>query len=287
MKINNIEIGGGRTFIIAEIGINHNGDIELAKKLVLAAKDAGCDAVKFQKRTVDVVYTKTELEMARQSPFGETNGDLKRGLEFDEKRYLEIDKYCKQINILWFASPWDEASVDFLEKFNTPCYKVAAASVTDSGLLDKIRATGKPVLLSCGMSSEAEIEKAVRRLDAKNLILMYCRSLYPAPANKINMRAMQTLMTKYPNILTGYSGHEEDTVISAAAVSLGACAVERHFTLDRSMWGSDQKASIEPAAMKTMIENIRLIESALGSPELRCLPEEEPVKKKLRRIDNL
>lgn len=276
-----------KTFIIAEIGINHNGDIELAKRLIKAAKDSNCDAVKFQKRTIDVVYTSDELAKPRENPFGATNGDLKRALEFDKKRYAEIDAFCKQLDMIWFASPWDEASVDFLESFNVPCHKIAAASLTDAGLLKKIKSTNKPALLSVGMSSEDEIDRAVKILGRENLILFYCVSLYPAPASKINLRAMRTLMKKYNDVLIGYSGHEEDTVVSAAAVALGACAVERHFTLNRDMWGSDHKASIEPPAMKAMTENIRLIETAMGSAELRCLPEEEPIKQKLRRVDTI
>jgi N-acetylneuraminate synthase len=272
-----------KTFVVAEIGINHNGDIEIAKKLIAAAKDSGCDAVKFQKRTIDVLYTVDELAKPRENPFGPTNGDLKHALEFGENEYRQIDEFCKEQNIIWFASPWDEASVDFLEQFNVPCYKVAAASLTDTKLLQKIKSTAKPVILSGGMSSAEEIERAVKTLGTENLIILHCVSLYPAPVDKINLRAMQTLMQKY-SVPVGYSGHELDAVVSAAAVAMGACMIERHFTLDRTMWGSDHKASIEPSEMKTMINNIRLVELALGSSEIRCLPEEEPVKLKLRRI---
>jgi N-acetylneuraminate synthase len=285
MKIANIELGQ-KTFIIAEIGINHNGDIETAKKLIEAAKDAGCNAVKFQKRTVDVVYTAQELANPRENPFGKTNGDLKRGLEFTQEAYTEIDRYCKEIGIIWFASPWDEQSVDFLEEFNVPAYKIAAASLTDAGLLQKIKATGKPMLLSTGMSELSEIDKAVAILGKENLLLFHCQSLYPASADKVNLRAIKTLCDRY-SVPIGYSGHELDTVISAAAVAFGAVAVERHFTLDRSMWGSDHKASIEPAEMSQMIANIRLVEQALGDGSVKCLPEEIPVKQKLRRVDSI
>lgn len=276
----------GRTYVIAEIGINHNGDIETAKRLIAAAKQAGCDAVKFQKRTIDVVYTAEELAKQRENPFGPTNGDLKRGLEFSFEDYAEIDRYCKELDITWFASPWDEDSVDFLEQFDVPCYKIASASLTDSGLIERIKATGKPVLLSVGMSTEAEIDKAVVAIGEEKLILLHCTCLYPPKPEQINLRAMQTLMYKY-DVLVGYSGHEADTIISAAAVALGACVVERHFTLDRDMWGSDQKASIEPDEMQALVENIRLVEAALGSPVLQLLPDEQPVKEKLRRVDTL
>ncbi|GHV23681.1 sialic acid synthase [Planctomycetales bacterium] len=274
---------GNKTLIVAEIGINHNGDVAIAKKLIAAAKEAGCDAVKFQKRTIEIVYTPEELAKPRENPFGPTNGDLKRGLEFGENEYCEIDRFCREQGLFWFASPWDEPSVDFLERLGVPCHKVAAASLTDSGLLRKIKATGKPVILSTGMSSAEEIDAAVKIFGTENLLILHCVSLYPAAADKVNLRAMQTLMKKYPAPV-GYSGHELDVAISAAAVALGACMIERHFTLDRAMWGSDHKASIVPTEMQAMIDNIRLIEQALGAPEIHCLPEEEPVKAKLRRI---
>jgi N-acetylneuraminate synthase len=283
MKIANFELGT-KTFVIAEIGINHNGDIEVARKLIKAAKDAGCDAVKFQKRTVEIVYTADELANPRESKFGKTNGDLKRGLEFSKTEYEEIDRCCKELGILWFASPWDEASVDFLEQFNVPCHKVAAASLTDAGLLRKIKATGKPILMSTGMSELSEIDSAVATTEKDNLLLFHCKSLYPAPPEKVNLHAINTLAERY-NVPIGYSGHELDTIISAVAVAFGAVAVERHFTLDRNMWGSDQKASIEPPEMLRMIQNIRLVEQSLGNGEVKCLSEEVPVKQKLRRVD--
>jgi N-acetylneuraminate synthase len=287
MKIGKYAIGKGNpAFIIAEIGINHNGDIALAKKLIASAKECGCDAVKFQKRTIEVVYAAEELLKPRENPFGATNGDLKRGLEFSHEAYAEIDRYCKDLDIIWFASPWDEASVDFLETFNVPCHKVAAASLTDAGLLKRIKATGKPVILSTGMSELTEIDKSVGILGTGNLLLMHCVSLYPAPPDKINLRAMRTLSERYRAPI-GYSGHELDTVISAVAVGMGAAAVERHFTLAREMWGSDHKASITPNEMKQLVANIRLVEQSLGTPEVRCLPEEVPVKQKLRRVDSI
>ena len=287
MNIGKYMIGDGQpAFIIAEIGINHNGDLDIAKKLIAAAKNVGCDAVKFQKRTVDVVYTPEELAATRDNPFGLTNGDLKRGLEFSFDNYQEIDRFCKEQDILWFASPWDEGSVEFLEQFNVPCHKIAAASLTDAGLLEKIRATGKSVILSTGMSELSEIDKAVALLDKEKLLIMHCVSQYPADPENINLRAMRTLRERYGTPV-GYSGHELDLSTSAAAVALGACAVERHFTLDRKMWGSDHKASIEPSEMETVISNIRIIEKAMGDPAPRCLSVEEPVKAKLRRVDSI
>lgn len=273
----------GRTFVIAEAGINHNGDVGIAKQLIAAAKDAGCDAVKFQKRTVDVVYTPEELAKPRENPFGPTNGDLKRGLEFGKKEYAEIDAYCKEKGLLWSASPWDEASVDFLADFDVPFYKIASASLTDDGILEKIKSKGKPVILSVGMSTEAEIEHAVSVLGTKNLILLHTTSNYPPKPENTHLRAMLTLMEKYPEVPVGYSGHEAGFFPSVLAVAMGACVVERHLTLDRNMWGSDHKASIEPNEMKEMVEKIREVEVLWGDPAIQCLPEELPIKQKLRR----
>lgn len=270
-------------FIIAEIGINHNGDMEIAKQLIDAAKQAGCNAVKFQKRTIEKVYTQEELAMPRSTPFGETNGDLKRGLEFSFEQYKQIDEYCKKNDIIWFASPWDCDSVDFLARFDVPIYKIASASLTDDAMLKAVKAKGKHVILSVGMSTKEEIDHAVSLLDKENLTLMHCVCLYPPLPQNINLNRMATLKKEY-NVCVGYSGHETDAVISAAAVALGACMIERHFTLDTQMWGSDHKASITPSTMTELISNIRLVEKALGSKEIKCLDEELPVKSKLRKI---
>lgn len=270
-------------YVIAEIGINHNGDLNVAKELIKKAKEAGCDAVKFQKRTVETVYTKEELEKPRENPFGPTNGDLKRGLEFSKEAYKEIDRYCKEMDIDWFASPWDEDSVDFLEEFNVPCYKIASASLTDDGLLKHIRSKGKPIIMSVGMSTEQEVEHAVEILGHEDLILLHTVSTYPAKIEKVNLRAMKTLKEKYKDIPVGYSGHETNEAVTLAAAVLGACAVERHFTLDRQMWGSDQKASIEPEELRKLVEDIRTVEKAMGTGRIECIEEEIPVKEKLRR----
>ena len=287
MKIGKHEISNSApTFVIAEIGINHNGDLEIAKKLIAAAKEAGCNAVKFQKRTIEVVYTPEELAQPRKNPFGSTNGDLKRGLELSLEAYTKIDRFCKELGIIWFASPWDEASVDFLEQFNVPCYKIAAPSLTDAGLLKRVKDTGKPAILSTGMSEIDEVDKAIALFGKDDIAVMHCISQYPALPENINLRAMQTKAERY-GLPTGYSGHEADTIISAVAVGLGACVIERHFTLDRDMWGSDHKVSINPAEMTELLKNIRMVEKALGSPTPKCLDVEKPARDKLRRVNSI
>ena len=284
VKIGNKIIGKGNcTFVIAEIGINHNGDINIAKQLIKHAFEAGCDAVKFQKRTIDVVYTKEELSMPRETTFGTTNGELKNGLEFCNDEYAEIDRYCKELGIIWFASPWDEEAVDFIENFNVACYKLASASLTDDNLLKHVRSKHKPIILSVGMSTEDEIKHAVEILGENELILLHTVSTYPAKIENLNLNAMKTLIELYPDVPIGYSGHERELLPSIAAVAMGACVIERHFTLDKTMWGSDQSASIEPQEMKKMICDIRSVEKAMGRPEIQCLEEEIPIKKKLRR----
>ena len=239
VSIGNKKMGDGHPcFIIAEIGINHNGDIDLARRLISVAVAAGCDAVKFQKRTIDVVYTPAELAKPRENPFGETNGDLKRGLEFGYDDYRLIDRYCREVRMPWFASCWDERSVDFIERFDPPCYKIASASLTDDNLLRYTRAIGKPVILSTGMSTVPEIDHAVEVLGTKDLVLLHACSAYPAYYPELNLKAIVTLRERY-GVPVGYSGHETGLPSTVAAVALGACSVERHITLDRSMWGSD------------------------------------------------
>lgn len=277
-------IGEGQpAYVVAEIGINHNGDMNLAKRLISVAVAAGCDAVKFQKRTIDVVYTAEELAKPRESPFGETNGDLKRGLEFGEDQYKEIAEFCRQAGIAWYVSAWDEASVDVIEKFNPPCYKVAAASLTDDALLRHTRAQGKPVILSTGMSSIEQIDHAVEVLGKEDLILLHACSAYPAYYSELNLRVMATLRDRY-DVPVGYSGHETGIASTVAAVALGACMVERHITQDRAMWGSDHAASLEPSGINRVVRDIRLVEESMGSPEKVVLPRELPVIDKLRRV---
>jgi N-acetylneuraminate synthase len=277
-------VGAGRPcFIVAEIGINHNGDLSLAKKLISVAVTAGCDAVKFQKRTVDVVYTPAELAAPRENPFGETNGDLKRALEFGIDEYREIDDFCKSVNLPWFASPWDEASVDFLDVFDPPCYKVASASLTDDALLRHIRSKGKPIILATGMSTVEEIDHAVEVLGKHDLILLHACSTYPALYEELNLTVIPELRRRY-GVPVGYSGHETGITSSVAAAVLGACLVERHITLDRAMWGSDQAASLEPNGILRMVRDIRLVERSMGDGVKRVYEREFPLIRKLRRV---
>ena len=284
VKIGNKLVGPGQPcYVIAEIGINHNGDTDLAKRLISVAVAAGCDAVKFQKRTIDVVYTAKELATPRPNPFGETNGDLKYGLEFEADDYAEIDAFCKSVKIPWFVSPWDEGAVDFMEQFDTPVYKIASASLTDDNLLKHIRKTGKPVIASTGMSTYEEIDHAVAVLGTDDLILMHTTSTYPAKYEQLNLNAIPTMADRY-HLPIGYSGHETGIPTSVAAAVLGACCVERHITMDRAMWGSDQSASLEPNGISRLVRDIRLCEQSMGDGIKRVYDEEVPVMKKLRRV---
>lgn len=310
MKLGNTLVGDGQpAFIVAEIGINHNGDVSLAKKLIDAAIEAGCNAVKFQKRTIPVVYTAEELAKPREVPAlivsnainrkvlsaeavkrltesnlaSTTNGDLKWALEFTADEYKEIDRYCKEKGIMWFASPWDEESVDFLEQFNPPAYKVASASLTDANLLKHIRSKGKPVIISTGLSTMEQVEKAVEILGEKDLIILSCVSTYPSEHKDINLKMIHTLKKRFPNVVIGYSGHERGPGVSVAAAVMGAHMIERHITLDRTMWGSDQAASLEPKGMELMVRDIRVFEEAHGDGVKKVIPAEEPIIAKLRR----
>lgn len=279
------EVGNGRPcYLIAEIGINHNGDIDIAKSLIDKAKQYGFDAVKFQKRTVEVVYSKEELDRPRESPFGATNGDLKRGLEFGAAEYKAIDAYAKEKGVDWFCSPWDEASVDFAEQFSPVAYKIASASLTDDNLLKHIKKTGRPILMSTGMSTLDEIDHAVEVLRGSDLLIMHTTSTYPSKDQELNLGVVETLRKRY-NLPIGYSGHEVGVMPSAFAVSAyGASAVERHITLDRAMWGSDQAASLEPAGMDRLVKYIRQWEVVKGDGVKRVLEAEIPIKQKLRRV---
>ena len=284
VKIWDRTVGAGQAcLVVAEIGINHNGDVELAKKLIDAAVHAGCDAVKFQKRTVDVVYSAEELAKPRENPFGSTNGDLKRGLEFGRQQYEEIDSYCRDKGIMWFASCWDEVSVDFVEQFSPPCYKIASASLTDDGLLRHHRTFGRPIILSTGMSTLEQIDHALEVLGPDNLVLMHTTSTYPSQLEELNLRTVPMLRQRY-GVPVGYSGHEVGLAPSVAAVALGACVLERHITLDRAMWGSDQAASVEPGGFERLVKDLRAVERALGDGVKRVYESEVPIMKKLRRV---
>ena len=278
------KIGDGYPcFIVAEIGINHNGSVDLAKRIIDIAAATGCDAVKFQKRTVDVVYTKEELAKERKSIYGNTNGDLKRGLEFGYKEYKEIDRYCKEKDILWFASCWDEGSVDFIEQFNPPCYKIASASLTDDNLLKHTKAKGKPIILSTGMSTMKQIRHAVDILGEDNLVLLHCTSTYPSNAEEMNLKVIPEFKKEF-NCPVGYSGHERGISPSVIAVALGANMVERHITTDRTNWGSDQAASLETAGLYHMIRDIKQVPAILGDGKKVVYPRELPIIDKLRRV---
>lgn len=286
---NSVSIGGRKIgsdypcFIVAEIGINHNGDMDITRDLIQASKEAGAEAVKFQKRTVDVVYTAKELSNSRENPFGPTNGDLKRGLEFDTAQYGAIADICRELNIMWFASCWDEASVDFMEAFDPPCYKIASASLTDHNLLRHHRRRGRPIILSTGMSSLEEIDNAVDVLGKKNLVILHCTSTYPSKPEELNLRVIPALAERY-DVPIGYSGHEIGLQTTVAAITLGACVAERHITLDRAMWGSDQSASVEPQGFTRMVRDLRTMEKALGDGVKRVYDSEIPIRKKLRRV---
>jgi len=284
VKIGSYVVGDGHPcFVAAEIGINHNGKVDIAKKLIDVAALGGCNAVKFQKRTVDVVYTPEELVKPRESPFGTTNGDLKRALEFGEREYEAIDRYCRDKEVLWYASCWDEASVDFIERFNPPCYKIASASLTDDDLLRHHRRYGRPIILSTGMSTLAQIDHAVEVLGKDDLVILHCTSTYPSQVEELNLEAIAQLRDRY-DVPVGYSGHEVGLATSVAAAALGACMVERHITVDRAMWGSDQAASVEPQGIWRLVKDIRAVEKAQGDGVKRVWPSEVPIMQTLRRV---
>lgn len=284
VQIGNRKVGPGHPcYVVGEIGINHNGDLGLARKLIDCAALAGAQAVKFQKRTVEVVYSAEDLARPRENPFGSTNGDLKRGLEFGPDQYKNIDDYAKSHDIDWFASCWDEASVDFMERFAPPAYKLASASLTDDNLLKHHRQTGRPLILSTGMSTLKQMDHAVEVLGTENLIVLHATSAYPAKIEHLNLSMIPQLRERYA-VPVGYSGHEVGLAASLAAVALGANMVERHITLDRAMWGSDQAASVEPQGLMRLVRDIRNVEISLGDGVKVVTEDEVPVMKKLRRV---
>lgn len=277
-------VGDGQpVFVIAEAGINHNGDIETAKQLIDVAAAVGADAVKGQKRTVDVVYTPEELARPRENPFGPTNGDLKRGLELSPSAHRKLDEHAQALGLRWTASAWDEQSLDNVLELDPPFLKIASASLTDDALLRAHRGHGIPILLSTGMSTLAEIDHAVEVLGTSDLIVLHCTSTYPSQPHELNLRAIPVLAQRY-HVPIGYSGHESGIAAAVAAVALGACLVERHLTLDRSLWGSDQAASLEPGEFSAMVSAIRTVEAALGDGVKRVYDSEIPVREKLRRV---
>jgi N-acetylneuraminate synthase len=277
-------IGDGHpTYIVAEIGINHNGDLEIAKRLIDGAIHGGVDAVKFQKRTPELCVPPEQQNLMRDTPWGYiTYLEYRRKVEFGEHEYGEIDRYCKERGVNWFASVWDEPSVDFMEAFSPSCYKVPSASLTDHNLLKHIRSTGRPTILSTGMSTLEQIHTAVKLLDIDNLIITHATSTYPCEPEELNLRMIQTLREEFPCPI-GYSGHEVGLVPSTIAVAMGACLVERHITLDRAMWGSDQAASVEASGFERLVKYIRVTELALGDGVKRVYDSEMPSLRKLRR----
>lgn len=285
VKVGDRYIGEGEpVYVIAEIGINHNGSLDLAKELVDGAVAAGCDAVKFQKRTPELCVPKDQWHVERDTPWGRmTYIDYRHKVEFSVEDFGEIDRFCREKKIAWFASCWDEPSVDVIERFDPAMYKAASASLTDHALLKKMRDTGRPMMISTGMSTMEEIEETVGILGDEALLLAHATSAYPCKLEELNLRMIHTLAAKYPKVPIGYSGHETGLMPTCAAVTLGACFVERHITLDRAMWGTDQAASVELVGLKRLIAYIRDIERSLGDGIKRVYDSERAPRARLRR----
>jgi N-acetylneuraminate synthase len=287
IKIGDRWIGDGHpTYIVAEVGINHNGDIDIAKKLIEAASHNGVDAVKFQKRTPELCVPPDQRNLMRDTPWGYISYlDYRYKVEFDQAQYAQVDQACKDQGITWFASAWDEPSVDFLEQFSPVCYKIPSASLTDHALLRHMRSTGRPLILSTGMSTMEEICAAVAVLGTDNLMITHATSTYPCEPDELNLSMIQTLRNEFPCPI-GYSGHEVGLIPSVVAVSMGACLVERHITLDRAIWGSDQAASVEPGGFERLVKYIRVTEQALGDGVKQVYASERSSLKKLRRVQS-
>lgn len=286
IKIADHPVGDGNpVYIIGEIGINHNGDINIAKKLIDVAVSAGCNAVKFQKRTPELCVPKDQRNILRETPWGMmTYIDYKYRLEFGEKEYKEIDIYCKRKGIHWFTSCWSNPDVEFIKKFNPICFKVASACLTNDNLIMAAKSLGCPIILSTGMSTMPEIRHAASLMGKDNYLIAHSTSSYPCAPEELNLRMIKTLKREF-NVTVGYSGHEVGLQTTAAAVVLGASFIERHITLDRSMWGTDQSASIEPAGLHRLVRDIRVIEKALGDGVKRVYESEKGPMTRLRNID--
>ena len=272
-------------YLIAEIGINHNGSLDLAQKMIEAAAEAGFSAVKFQKRSPELCVPRDQWDIERDTPWGRmTYLEYRYKVEFGFAEYAEIDRLCRHLGIDWLASCWDEPSVDFIEQFDPPFYKAASASLTDHALLDKMKSTGKPLMISTGMSTLREITEAVEAIGTDRLLIAHSTSAYPCAPEELNLRMLASLREMFPGTPIGYSGHETGLATTVAAVALGACFVERHVTLDRAMWGSDQAASVEPTGMHRLVKDIRAVELALGDGIKRVYASEMGARKKLRRV---
>jgi len=287
VKIGNKWVGDGHpAYIVAEIGINHNGDLGIAKELIQAGRHAGVDAVKFQKRTPELCVPPDQRNQMRETPWGYISYiDYRYKVELTEKEYDEVDRYAREIGMDWFASVWDEPSVDFLEKYNPIAYKVPSASLTDNNLLKHLRQTGRPLILSTGMSTLDQIKSAVNLIGEENLVITHATSAYPCDPYELNLRMIHTLRDLF-NCPIGYSGHEVGLVTSAVAVGLGACMIERHITLDRALWGSDQAASVEPGGFEKLVKYIRVTEAAVGDGVKKVYESEISSLRKLRRIQD-
>ncbi len=276
---------GEPVYVIGEIGLNHNGDVEIAKRLIDVAADAGAQAVKLQKRTPEISTPEHMRDVPRETPWGTmTYLEYRYRVEFDREQYLELGEYAASRDLDWFASPWDVPAVAFLEDLDVVAHKVASASLTDHELLRALAATGKPIILSTGMSTLEQIDAAVEVLGTEHLVLMHATSTYPLEPEEANLRTILTLQQRYPGVPVGYSGHERGLQISLGAVALGAVAVERHITLDRTMWGSDQAASLEPQGLEHLVRDIRILETAMGDGVKRVFPGEYAPMAKLRRV---
>jgi N-acetylneuraminate synthase len=286
VNVGNVSVGDGEpVFIIAEIGINHNGSVEIAKKMIEGAWFAGCNAVKFQKRTPELCVPRNQWDIERDTPWGRmTYIQYRHKIEFDQSQYEKLIDFCCSKGIIWFASCWDENAVDFIEKFNPSIYKIASASLTDNNLLLKIKQLNKPIILSTGMSTLQEIDDAIKLLGTDKLLLAQSTSTYPCKNEELNLRVIHSYKERYRSVPVGYSGHETGLAPTLAAISLGASFVERHITLDRAMWGTDQAASVEIVGLMKLVANIRDIEKALGDG-VKCVYQSEiPQKSKLRKV---
>jgi N-acetylneuraminate synthase len=288
---NAIQIGskwvgeGAPVFVIAEIGINHNGSVDTAKRMIDGAVLAGADAVKFQKRTPEACVPRDQWLIERDTPWGRmTYIEYRHRMEFTAEQYAAIDRHCRERGILWFASCWDEQAVAFIDGFAPPCYKAASASLTDHALLKAMKATGRPLIISTGMSTMEEIVAAVAAIGTDNLLIAHSTSAYPCPVDSLNLRMIDTLKARYPACPVGYSGHETGLAPTWAAVTLGATFVERHVTLDRAMWGTDQAASVEVGGLIRLVSNIRDIERSLGDGIKKVYASELAQRQKLRRV---
>jgi N-acetylneuraminate synthase len=279
------QVGPGRpAYGVAEIGLNHNGDLDIARRLVDAAKLSGCDAVKFQKRTPELSTPSDQRLLPRETPWGTmTYLEYRDRVEFNETDYRALDRYCRERDIAWFASAWDEPSIAFIDAFDPPCHKIPSAVITDEPLLRAFQRTGRPLVLSTGMSTMDQIRRAVSIVGTHNLLLTHCTSTYPCRPEELNLRMIATLEEAF-DCPVGYSGHEVGLQTTVAAVVLGACFVERHITLDRAMWGSDQAASVEPGGFKRLVRDIRTVETALGDGVKRVYDSEQPILRRLRRV---